>query len=565
MHKRKRILIISSCSKSKKIKNEIQIQCKSLITEKNRSKYLKELTHISLKASELYTGPQALAVTRAVKLLKHKHQVDYYIISAGFGLVCESTLLPPYECSFSDKNKSQIIIMASQLNINQDIQLKITQKYDMIYLALGKKYLTALGNLDYLLSLSSTIIIFDQKYEKSSSNIVYINDTYLVNRGKSVINKVFSLPLGASVASKGNLLENYSIDLKKKNLSIENLSFISWHKQKLEMILKLNNNLSPSSLSISTNKEKNSINDENIISPNDNEIQADNQKRYKAWLEQKSINSRGGFLLSVNAETKKLVNLAVKTVTDNDLKDLIDGCTGLKSINNRKGETRLEYVKKYEEHHDLYHKIVDIGNDLISSANEKTGDAKTKIKSEFVQGLRKRQELLKLSGPLLNEVKFGFMSSMVKWLNNPEELKKKSLYKPRNKDKKSKQSLSLNEPDIDIEMKSKNLNKNQWEIILSIKNKNRFPLQNVSLTFFDFEDEQLELSSVSGRNMEYNKSNKSVIIPYIQASMDDNEAFSTKCLIAAEKVENFNDRFKIVAEQDYPATHERILKEFTFN
>jgi len=176
-----RILIISSCGKKKKTS--------------------------PAPAGELYTGQQAQAVLSAVNnLRKVENQVDYYIISARHGLVRADFLLPPYDVSFSGKTAPEINTMAKKLKIRSDLKILMTNKYyDLIYLALGKDYLKAIGDISYLGDHALEVIHFKRK---EIEGLIMINEQSLIGQPKP---NNFALSVGGSSAAKGRILLNYSI------------------------------------------------------------------------------------------------------------------------------------------------------------------------------------------------------------------------------------------------------------------------------------------------------------------------------------------------------------------
>jgi len=100
-------------------------------------------------ARDLYRGSLNISINSAVTQLRDFFDVSFYIISAGFGIVEENELVPPYNCSFSQMNNEDLIERARLLRIPDDFQEIIEkEKPDLMYLALGKTYLTALGEWD---------------------------------------------------------------------------------------------------------------------------------------------------------------------------------------------------------------------------------------------------------------------------------------------------------------------------------------------------------------------------------------------------------------------------------
>jgi len=100
-------------------------------------------------ARNLYRGSLNISVNSAVTQLRDFFDVGYYIVSAGFGIVEENEFVPPYNCSFLQMNNEDLIERAKALRIPEDFQEIVEkEKPDLIYLALSKTYLTALGDWD---------------------------------------------------------------------------------------------------------------------------------------------------------------------------------------------------------------------------------------------------------------------------------------------------------------------------------------------------------------------------------------------------------------------------------
>jgi hypothetical protein len=111
----------------------------------------------------MYTGNQSRELTHGVDILREIDGVDvrYLIISAGFGLLGEEELVPPYDCSFSSMSKMQILNRSRMLSINADAIRASKEGFDIAYLALGKNYLTSLGG-DWQSNIDGTIIAFEK-------------------------------------------------------------------------------------------------------------------------------------------------------------------------------------------------------------------------------------------------------------------------------------------------------------------------------------------------------------------------------------------------------------------
>jgi hypothetical protein len=112
------ILVISSCTKRKK-------------AEKTR-------------AVDLYQGVQHLLVKKGVSLLREQNTVDWYIISAKYGLISEHRIITPYERSFTTMTTKQIRQRSRNLEIEKKLRRVLSAQYDTAFFLLGERYLTAL-------------------------------------------------------------------------------------------------------------------------------------------------------------------------------------------------------------------------------------------------------------------------------------------------------------------------------------------------------------------------------------------------------------------------------------
>jgi hypothetical protein len=140
--------VIGSCGKKKLIQSTEALTCDDLDSIDNIRKWRKKLSCTSIRARELYIGNQNRELVKGVDLLRRIENIDinFLILSAGFGLVEENDMIPPYDCSFTGMRKSQIQERAEWLNISSDFKELLATGFDLVYLALGKKYFLTLGN-----------------------------------------------------------------------------------------------------------------------------------------------------------------------------------------------------------------------------------------------------------------------------------------------------------------------------------------------------------------------------------------------------------------------------------
>ena len=82
-----------------------------------------ELEPYRVPAAQLYHGLQHTELMRGVELLRRTFgqtlDIDVKIISAGFGVVDEDQLLPPYEATFAGQPQASITAVSRRLLIPQ--------------------------------------------------------------------------------------------------------------------------------------------------------------------------------------------------------------------------------------------------------------------------------------------------------------------------------------------------------------------------------------------------------------------------------------------------------------
>ncbi len=143
-----RLLVVSSCGKRKLHYHTKQPSCHELTKHPDIEYWRKKLPKVCVPAREIYTGAQNTEIVKAVDLLRTipDVEVQLVIVSAGFGILQEHDLVPPYDCSFTNMRVSQIRERTQILELQSSFSSLISEGFDLIYLALGKRYLDALGD-----------------------------------------------------------------------------------------------------------------------------------------------------------------------------------------------------------------------------------------------------------------------------------------------------------------------------------------------------------------------------------------------------------------------------------
>lgn len=154
------IFVLSACSGAKAI--DPVITCED-IDESSRTDLLDQHPEATMPAESLYTGDEHERVKAAVEQFEEIADVDWRIISAGFGLVHPDATLPSYECTFKDDNSvrsrvetmgynaadltrvERVRTVADELGIMTDLERSLANGFDVAFVVLGRDYLLATG------------------------------------------------------------------------------------------------------------------------------------------------------------------------------------------------------------------------------------------------------------------------------------------------------------------------------------------------------------------------------------------------------------------------------------
>lgn len=173
-----KILVIDQCSKEKDHPDTIKPYDAETIDGSTREDLLERNSTPRKKACNLYAGRQQSYITEAVdKLRGAGDTVDRYFISAGFGLVAEDDLLPPYNVTFADYTPEEIERRASKLDIESDIVDLLSGDYDLVFFTLGSDYYRSM-NLSAILEATPSdtwIVCFNcQSHTEGFANAMSI-------------------------------------------------------------------------------------------------------------------------------------------------------------------------------------------------------------------------------------------------------------------------------------------------------------------------------------------------------------------------------------------------------
>lgn len=182
------VLVVSPCSGSKRY--EAVADCRR-VDEKSREVLVEEFPESVAPAAEMYTGREHGHIQSAVERLSEVANVDWCIISAGFGVLSSSTEIPSYECTFNEieqvreraegfgldvgemTNNELIDAVSREKNIPQDLRQMLAKGYDLVFIALGTKYLIAAQDALASVPEETTAFAFASKGSKK-----FIGDCY---------------------------------------------------------------------------------------------------------------------------------------------------------------------------------------------------------------------------------------------------------------------------------------------------------------------------------------------------------------------------------------------------
>jgi hypothetical protein len=175
------VLVVSPCSGSKRY--DAVADCRR-VDEKSREVLNEEFPESVASAAEMYTGREHGHIQSAVERLSEVANVDWRIISAGFGVLSFSTEIPSYECTFNEieqvreraerfrldveemTNNELVAAVSWEKNIPQDLRQIFAKGYDLVFVALGSKYLIAAQEALTSLPKETTAFAFASKGSK---------------------------------------------------------------------------------------------------------------------------------------------------------------------------------------------------------------------------------------------------------------------------------------------------------------------------------------------------------------------------------------------------------------
>lgn len=163
-----RILIVDQCSSTKDVPDAAESFDEQTLKTHSREELLTRDHVHAVPARDLYDGQQQRLISSAVDRLRNVgDSVDRVFISAGFGVIDETTVLPPYDVTFNGCSDDEITERATTLGIQEDLHRCIESggPYDVIFFALGDDYYRSFDLRELLNAVPTPtkIILFNQE------------------------------------------------------------------------------------------------------------------------------------------------------------------------------------------------------------------------------------------------------------------------------------------------------------------------------------------------------------------------------------------------------------------
>ena len=143
-----KVLIISACTGKKIVKDDNQLVLDDFLKgDHHIAGREKALSAFLTPAEDLYSGEQHVRLMKGIHQLKSSTpkdlEIDFWILSAGYGLIEASKMITPYECTFQGMKAKVLKELSESRQIPSDFRNIVSQPYDFALILLGDAYLKA--------------------------------------------------------------------------------------------------------------------------------------------------------------------------------------------------------------------------------------------------------------------------------------------------------------------------------------------------------------------------------------------------------------------------------------
>jgi hypothetical protein len=139
-----RISVLSICTREKRQDHPRKLTKRDFAELSRRLWREDTLGHLRTPAGRFYTGLPQRRLDRGIGLARRaRHQVDLWILSAGYGLINERMPVVPYDCSFNGMSAAQLAEWARHLCLPDTVPMYLSSPADLRVVLLTDPYLRA--------------------------------------------------------------------------------------------------------------------------------------------------------------------------------------------------------------------------------------------------------------------------------------------------------------------------------------------------------------------------------------------------------------------------------------
>ena len=161
--KQLKVNIITSCTGEKKFSPASQLMqedFRAIYDAKAFTSKEDVLGEYRTEAEDIYTGQQHLRLMKGINFFRENfgtENVNFWILSAGYGMITANKQVVPYECTFQGMKAAEIKEWSNHLNISETARKVFAEKADLTIVLLGDSYLKAL-DLDETFEFASPTV-----------------------------------------------------------------------------------------------------------------------------------------------------------------------------------------------------------------------------------------------------------------------------------------------------------------------------------------------------------------------------------------------------------------------
>ena len=141
-----KILVITSCTSTKKHKPDNQLQIEDFCSPKRLAERTADLKPYEVPAAKMYTGQQHKLVLEGLEQVRGdcaESDIDLSIISAGYGLLRADEPIVPYDVTFTGLRVKELRARSDILGLRRKVG-NLIKDYELVFFLLEREYVDAL-------------------------------------------------------------------------------------------------------------------------------------------------------------------------------------------------------------------------------------------------------------------------------------------------------------------------------------------------------------------------------------------------------------------------------------